>query len=131
MNELLIALCGILGSAGSAFIAVVFMKSKYRQEIEKMKIEVLQAKENAKTTEIENDVKLSDHYRKTLDDLNIRYENRFKEFEDIMKRKVQLLEEENRLMARKNKLQAVEIRELKKENAELRHRPPHVTPSLT
>lgn len=88
----------------------------FLQTKKKYTIEVLQAKENAETTAIENDIKLSGHYKEILDDLKSRYENRYKEYEDSINRKVKLLEEENRLKDRKIKLQQQEINELKKEN---------------
>lgn len=94
---------------GTGFFTFLFTKSKYQ-------VDVLQAKENAETTAIENDVKLSNHYKEILDDLKNRYETRYKEFEDLMNRKNQLLEEENKLKDRKIKLQQQEINELKREN---------------
>lgn len=116
MNELLIALGAVLTSGGTGFFTFLFMKSKYKQDVEKLKVEVLQAKETAETTAIDNDIKLSGHYKEILDDLKSRYETRYKEFEDSMNRKVELLEEEIRLKDRKIKLQLQEINELKKEN---------------
>lgn len=98
---------------GTGFFTFLFTKSKY-------KVDVLQAKENAETTSIENDVKLSAHYKEILDDLKQRYENRYKEFEDMMKRKIALLEEELELKDRKIKLQQIEIVELKRENRKLK-----------
>lgn len=120
MNELLIALGAVLTSGGTGYFTFLFMKSKYKQEVEKLKVEVLQAKESAETTAIDNDIKLSGHYKEILDDLKIRYENRYKEFEEMMNRKFLLLEEEIKLKDRKIKLQQQEINELKKENRTLR-----------
>lgn len=77
-------------------------------------------KVSIKTTEIDNDVKLSNHYKDILDDLKSRYEDRYKEFEELMNRKIKLLEEENKLKDRKIKLQQQEINELKKENKALK-----------
>ena len=94
---------------GTGYFTFLFAKSKY-------KVEVLQARENAETTAIENDIKLSGHYKEILDDLKSRYEIRYKEFEDLMNRKVLLLEEELKIKDRKIKLQQQEIIELKKEN---------------
>jgi uncharacterized protein HemX len=88
----------------------------FLQTKKKYTIEVLQAKENAETTAIDNDIKLSGHYKEILDDLKSRYENRYKEFEDMMNRKYLLLEEEIKIKDRKIKLQQQEIVELKKEN---------------
>lgn len=121
MNELLIALGTVLTSGGTGFFTFLFMKSKYRQDVEKLKVEILQAKESAETTAIENDIKLSGHYKEILDDLKYRYETRYKEFEDLLNRKVTMLEEELKLKDRKIKLQQQEINELKKENRLLRN----------
>jgi hypothetical protein len=121
MNELLIALAGVLASGGTGYLAFLFGKSKYKQEVEKLKVEVIQAKNAADTTAIDNDVKLSNHYKEILDDLKARYESRYHEFEDLMNRKVAMLEEELKLKDRKIKLQQQEITELKKENRLLKH----------
>lgn len=124
---------GILLTAvgGTGFFTFLFTKGKY-------KVDVLQAKENAETTAIENDVKLSAHYKEILDDLKQRYESRYKEFEElmngkvllhkeelkhfqeVMNRKVSMLEEELKLKDRKIKLQQIEITELKRDNRLLR-----------
>jgi len=120
MNELLIALGTVIASGGTGFFTFLFMKSKYKQDVEKLKVEVIQAKESAETTTIDNDIKLSKHYKEILDDLKSRYESRYKEFEDLMNRKIKLLEEENKLKDRKIKLQQQEIIELKRENRQLK-----------
>lgn len=116
---------------GTGFFTFLFTKSKYQ-------VDVLQAKENAETTAIDNDVKLSSHYKDILDDLKSRYETRYKEFEELMNRKVMLhkeelkhfqevmnrkvnmLEEELKIKDRKIKLQQQEIVELKRENRTLK-----------
>jgi ABC-type Fe3+/spermidine/putrescine transport system ATPase subunit len=98
---------------GTGYFTFVFAKSKY-------KVEVLQAKENAETTAIDNDIKLSGHYKEILDDLKGRYEKRYQEFEEMMNRKFVLLEEELKLKDRKIKLQLQEITELKRENRNLK-----------
>ncbi|MDX6187994.1 hypothetical protein SGQ83_01415 [Flavobacterium sp. Fl-318] len=98
---------------GTGFFTFLFTKGKY-------KVDVLQAKENAETTAIDNDVKLSSHYKEILDDLKQRYESRFNEYDAMMQRKVNLLEEENKLKDRKIKLQQIEIAELKRENRQLK-----------
>ena len=114
MDTITIFITSILTAiGGTGYFTFLFAKSKY-------KVEVLQAKENAETTAIDNDIKLSSHYKEILDDLKDRYEKRYKEFEDIMNRKFMLLEEELKLKDRKIKLQQLEIIELKKENKTLR-----------
>jgi hypothetical protein len=121
MNELIIALIGVFSTGATGYISFLFARSKYQQEVEKIKVEVLQARESAGTTAIENDVKLSAHYKEILDDLKSRYETRYKEFEEIMNRKFNLLEEELKLKDRKIKLQQQEIIELKRENRILKN----------
>ncbi len=116
MNELIIAIVGVISTGATGYLSFQFARSKYKQEVEKIKVEVLQARESADTIAIDNDIKLSGHYKEILDDLKSRYEIRYKEFEDLMNRKVLLLEEELKIKDRKIKLQQQEIIELKKEN---------------
>jgi len=116
MNELIIAIVGVISTGATGYLSFLFARSKYKQEVEKIKVEVLQARESADTIAIDNDIKLSGHYKEILDDLKSRYEIRYKEFEDLMNRKVLLLEEELKIKDRKIKLQRQEIIELKKEN---------------
>lgn len=116
MNELIIAVVGIISSGATGYLSFLFARSKYKQEVEKIKVEVLQARESAETIAIDNDIKLSGHYKVILDDLKSRYESRYKEFEELMNRKNLLLEEELKLKDRKIKLQHQEITELKREN---------------
>lgn len=114
MNEIQIWIGSLLAAiSGTGFFTFLFTRSKY-------KVDVIQALENAETTSIDNDVKLSKHYKEILDDLKIRYESRYKEYEDLMNRKIKLLEEELKLKDRKIKLQQQEIIELKKENRTLK-----------
>ncbi|MDA6068635.1 hypothetical protein NJT12_03290 [Flavobacterium sp. AC] len=101
---------------GTGYFTFLFARSKNKQEIERLKVEILQAKNTAETTSIDNDIKLSSHYKQILDDLKTRYEDRYKEFENILCRKISMLEEELKLKDRKIKLQQAEISELKKEN---------------
>lgn len=110
MEQLLLWIGTVLTAiTGTGYFTFLFAKSKY-------KVEVLQAAENAETTAIDNDIKLSGHYKEILDDLKTRYETRYKEFEDLMNRKIDMLEEELKLKDRKIKLQQQEIIELKREN---------------
>jgi hypothetical protein len=110
MDNILVWIGSILTAiGGTGYFTFLFAKDKY-------KVEVKQALKNAETTDIDNDIKLSGHYKAILDDLKVRYESRYKEFEDLMNRKIKLLEEENKLKDRKIKLQQQEIVELKREN---------------
>lgn len=114
MDTVTIFITSILTAiGGTGYFTFLFAKSKY-------KVEVLQAKENAETTAIDNDIKLSGHYKEILDDLKARYESRYKEFEDAMNRKILLLEEEIKMRDRKIKILQAEIAELKRENKTLK-----------
>ena len=114
MSEFYLNIGGFLATiGGSGVFTFLFAKSKY-------KVDVTQAEENVHTTAIDNDIKLSHHYKEILDDLKQRYESRYQEFEAIMNRKFKLLEEELKIKDRKIKLQQLEIIELKKENKILR-----------
>ncbi|AMA48996.1 hypothetical protein AWN65_05715 [Flavobacterium covae] len=99
---------------GTGIFTFLFTRSKY-------KVDVLQAKENAESTSIDNDIKRSNQYKNMLDDLEVRYEKKYQEFENIMHRKVQILEEEIKMRDRKIKLLEREIAELKQENKQLKN----------
>ena len=115
MENIFVFIGSILTAVGgTGLFTFFFMKSKY-------KVEVIQLKENAETTAIDNDIKLSHHYKEILDDLKSRYESRYQEFETLMNRKFELLEEELKIKDRKIRLQQLEIIELKKENKILRN----------
>lgn len=101
MNELLIALAGLVSVGGSAFFGWVFAKRKSNAE--------------AKTTEIENEIKMSDYYKVMLDDLRNRYERKYQDYESLMNSKEKILKEEITMLNRKIKM-------LKTENSELRKR---------
>lgn len=73
------------------------------------------AKEDTRAKVIENEIKLADAYKKQLDDLEQRYENKFVEVVQMYDRKVRMLEDEISLLNRKVKI-------LKTENVELRKR---------
>jgi hypothetical protein len=59
---------------GTGYFTFLFAKSKY-------KVEVLQAKENVETTAIENGSKVVELYKNALDDLSLRYEQKYKDIE--------------------------------------------------
>lgn len=110
MDNLLIYISSLLTAVGgTGYFTFLFTRSKY-------KVDVLQAQENAETTAIENDIKLSGHYKEILDDLKNRYETRYKEFEDIMNKKMKLLEDEIKMRDKKIKMLEVELSQLRKEN---------------
>lgn len=77
---------------GTGYFTAMFMKARYKQEVEKLKVEVLQTKKNAETTDIENDKKVVDLYKSALDDLEVRYEKKFADFEQSSNKKLSDLE---------------------------------------
>lgn len=86
-----ISIIGAIG--GTGYFSFAFAKSKYLQEVEKMKVEVLQAHKAAETTEIENGTKVVDLYKNALDDLNDRYERKYQELEASSNKKLAALDE--------------------------------------
>ena len=110
MDNILVFITSILTAVGSTgYFTFIFARRKYNAESK-----VVEA--SAKTTEIENEIKLSNYHKEMLDDLKPRYELMYKEFEVVMNRKMLLLEEEIKMRDRKIKILQAEIIELKKEN---------------
>jgi len=107
MNEILTAIAGLVAVGGSGWFGWFFARRKTNAD--------------ATGAEIDNDIKLSNHYKEVLEYLKAKYEERFKEYEITINRKVALLEEEIKLKDRKIKLQQQEITELKRENRMLRN----------
>lgn len=70
---------------GTGYFTFIFAKSKYKQEVEKLRFEALQAQKLAETTDIENGSKVVDLYKDALDDLGIRYEEKYKHVEEMSK----------------------------------------------
>jgi hypothetical protein len=84
MNEnIWIAIGGLITMAGSGWLTFIFTKSKYKQEVEKLRVEVLQAQKTAETTEIENGTKVVELYKNALDDLANRYELKYKHVQEM------------------------------------------------
>ena len=97
-----------------AFVGVVltgvagffFGKRKLRAETETIEV-------NNDTIEISNADKIVGMYQKTLDDLQVRYEAKFKEIINLYEEKIKLLQDEISILRRTNK-------QLKEENEILR-----------
>lgn len=95
---------------GTGFLATLL---GWLFERNKRKAEVQTIEANNESVEIANDDKKLEQYQKILDDLPVRYEKRYQEFEEMHNRKIKLLEDEIALHKR-----VIEI--LKAENTELR-----------
>lgn len=86
MNEMIVVVSGIVTMiGGTGYFAFLFTKQKYKQEVEKLKVEVLAAQKSAETIDIENGSKVVDLYKEALDDLGIRYEEKYKHVEEMSK----------------------------------------------
>lgn len=92
---------------GGGLLMWFFEKRKYNQVVVGMESE-------NKAKEIENDSKKVQLYKDILDDLSIRYENKYKDLEAAYERKTKLLEEEISLKERIISNLKKEVRDLKK-----------------
>jgi len=106
MNNLMPILSLFFGTGG--FIAWFF-------ERRKRKAQAISIETQNESQEIANDKSLIALYKEALDDLNGRYERKFKEITDMYERKIKLLEDEINLHKRI-------IANLRKENSDLRGR---------
>lgn len=97
MNELVIAITGAISIGFSAFFGWFFGRRKITAEAQ-----TIEAGANAII--IDNEIKVSEYYKNMIDDLNPRYEKRFKEYEATVLAKEQLLKEEITLLRRENKI---------------------------
>lgn len=86
MNEMIVVISGVITMiGGTGYFAFLFTKQKYKQEVEKLKVEVLAAQKSAETIDIENGSKVVDLYKDALDDLGIRYEEKYKHVLEMSK----------------------------------------------
>ena len=92
----------------TGFAGFVFGKRKQKAETESIEV-------NNDTVEIGNADKLVKVYKDTLDDLQTRYETKFKEITGLYEDKIKLLQDEITILKRS-------IKQLKEENALLRQR---------
>lgn len=76
-------------------------------------------KAEVRSSEIDNDIKLSRHYAKILDDLEQRYQKRMTDINELFNQKEKMLKEEIRILKRRIKLLQSENRELRKHNKTL------------
>lgn len=98
MTELISVALGLITVGGSAFFGWFFSRRRTKAE--------------ARSVEIDNDVKLSSHYQLIIDDLEKRYQEKIKELEELYNRKIDLLKQEIALLRN-------EIKELEQEKNNL------------
>jgi uncharacterized protein YcaQ len=99
MNEMLIVISGVVTMiGGTGYFAVLFTKQKYKQEVEKLKVEVLAAQKSAETIDIENGSKVVDLYKEALDDLPARYEEKYKHVQEMAATVEKLFEKKEALL---------------------------------
>ena len=107
-SELVVALIALVsGGASSTFTWFLARKRNHAEARIK--------EEEANSLEIANEIKFADYYKVMLDDLGARYEKEFQKIVGMYDKKVQMLEDEIKLLKRK-------IYNLEKENKELLNR---------
>jgi flagellar basal body-associated protein FliL len=83
---------------GTGYFTFLFAKGKSQQEVNKLEVEVLQAKKAAETTDIENDSKVVDLYKDALNDLPERYEEKYRHVEEMAKQVEKLFEKKEAIL---------------------------------
>lgn len=137
-TEIILAIISVVSAPLAGWFVFLYTKQKYTVEIEELKVKVLGDKKEVESSEIDNDIKLSGHYKDILNDLPIHYDKKFKEYEAMVtlkiqnleeqikiteilwKKKTQALQEEIKLKNEKIKLLAENNKQLLKENIELK-----------
>ena len=107
MNEVLLAIGGGIGTVIGGFTGWFF-----RRRYENATAEEKEA--DAKSKEIDNEIKLSDYYKNMLDDLGGRYEKKFADIVSIYEQKATLQQDEINLLKSKNKMLVQENTALRK-----------------
>ncbi len=97
MNEILIALAGLITVGGSGFFGWFFARRKFTAEAATVEV-------GNKALIIDNEIKLSEYYKGMIDDLKPRYETEFKNYQATVTAKEKLMQEEISLLKRDNKL---------------------------
>ena len=84
MDQWIVVLSALVTMVGgTGYFTFVFAKSKYKQEVEKLRVEVSTAQKSAETIDIENGSKVVDLYKEALDDLGVRYEEKYKHVQEM------------------------------------------------
>lgn len=84
MDQWIVVLSALVTMVGgTGYFTFIFAKSKYKQEVEKLRVEVSTAQKSAETIDIENGSKVVDLYKEALDDLGIRYEEKYKHVQEM------------------------------------------------
>lgn len=120
MIQFITIIGGILSAVITGYLGFFFAKSKYLQEVEKLKVEVLQAKKDAETTDINNDDKIIQQYRSALDDLPARYESKFNDLIGLFEQKERILKEEINFLKKERDLWRRKYNELFRQYKELK-----------
>lgn len=111
INSIVISILGyVLGAGGLLFW---FLERK------KFNAEVSATLENVQASRIDNDIKLSNHYKEILDDLKQRYENELQSFITLTQSKEKTLREEISALKKRLSILRAENTELKKKIKEL------------
>lgn len=107
ISTIIITTIGYLIGAGG----IVFWFLERR----KFNAEVQRVLEEVNSTRIENDVKLSHHYKELLDDLKARYEARYEEYSQMVNDKVRVLKDEITLLRKQVRSLKLAMKEQEKE----------------
>ncbi len=84
MDQWIVVLSALVTMVGgTGYFTFIFAKSKYKQEVEKLRVENATAQKSAETIDIDNGSKVVDLYKEALDDLPSRYEEKYKHVQEM------------------------------------------------
>lgn len=107
MMDIYLAIGGGIGTVIGGFTGW-FFRRRYEQASANEK------EADAESKEIDNEIKLSEYYKKLLDDLGNRYEEKYKDIVSIYEKKTELLKDEISILKNKNRILTQENTALKK-----------------
>jgi len=108
IQEILLIIGGVLTTGAAAFFGFVFGRREYNAKSESL--------------ELDNQIKVSDHHKKMLDDLAPRYEREFVKVKEVYEQKTKILSDEVALLKRQVKLLNEQLKMQTKENFVLKNR---------
>lgn len=108
LPDILAAVISFISVVATGFVGWFFGRRKTNEEVRSMAID--------------NDVKLSNHYKTIIEDIDDKFKSRLANVEDLYQQKEKALAEEIRILKRRIRLLESENKELRASNRELKQK---------